>query len=86
LTKFLGLRIDKHTEWKNRIEQVLPKKNSASHAIKFVYCFSKTGTLKMIHIIFFHPVIKYGIMFCVKSTDRNIFSGAKESCEKYNME
>jgi hypothetical protein len=59
--------------WKNHIEQVLQKKNSASYAIKFVYCFSKLGTLKMIHIDFFHPVIKYGIIFWVKSTEKKSF-------------
>jgi hypothetical protein len=78
----LGFRIDKHTEWKNRSEQVfvLTEKNSASYVIKFVYCCSKTGTLKMIHIAFFHAVIKYGIIFWVKSTDNKSLSGAKESC------
>ena len=73
-------------DWKNYIEHVLPKKNSTSYAIKFVYCFSKIGTLKMIHIAFFHPVIKYGITSWVKSTESKSLSGGRESCENYDRD
>jgi hypothetical protein len=32
----------------------------------------------MIHIAFLHPVIKCGIIFWIKSTDRKSLSGAKK--------
>jgi hypothetical protein len=33
-TKFLGLQIDDHLNWKNRIDQMVPKLSGACYAVR----------------------------------------------------
>jgi hypothetical protein len=45
-TKFLGLKIDNHLNWKNHIDLMIPKLSRASYAIRSVSHISSTNTLK----------------------------------------
>jgi hypothetical protein len=45
-TKFLALQIDNHLNWKNHIEQMIPKLSGACYAIRSVVHISNINTLK----------------------------------------
>jgi hypothetical protein len=62
-TKFLGLQIDNHLNWKNHIDLMTPKLSRACYAIRAVSHISSTDTLKSIHFAYFHSIMKYGIIF-----------------------
>jgi len=57
-TKSLGLQIDKNINWKNRIEQVVPKSTAASYAVRSKICISDMNTVKSIHCAYFHSIVK----------------------------
>jgi hypothetical protein len=64
-TKFLGLHIDNHLNWKNRINKMIPKLSGACYAVKLMFHISNITTLKSIYFAYFHSIIKYGIIFGV---------------------
>ena len=45
-TKFLGLQIDNHLNWKNHIDQLIPKLSRACYAVRFMLHISNIDTLK----------------------------------------
>ena len=51
-TKFLGLGIDKHMNWKTHIQLILPKLSSVCYAIRCMKHYSDIETLKMLSHIF----------------------------------
>jgi len=62
-TKFLGLQIDNHINWKNHKEKVIPKLSEARNAIRSMVDISNTNTFKSIYYVYFHSIIKYGMIF-----------------------
>jgi hypothetical protein len=62
-TKFLGLQIDNHLNWKNYIDLMIPKLSRACYALRSVSHVSSTDTLKSIYFAYFHSIMKYGIVF-----------------------
>jgi hypothetical protein len=62
-TEFFGLQIYNHINWKNCIEEIIPKFSAACDAIRSMVWFSNINTLKSIYYAYFHSVIKYGIIF-----------------------
>jgi len=48
ITKFLGLKLDKHINWKNHLNKTLPKLSSACLVVRSVYSYSNMPILKMI--------------------------------------
>jgi hypothetical protein len=64
--KFLGLIIDDALSWKNHIDYITAKLNSASFAIRTVKhvkrCLKKCYT-------FLIYILSYGVLFCVNSSD-----------------
>jgi hypothetical protein len=62
-TKFLGVQIDNHLNWKNRIDQIVSKVSRACYAIRSMSHVSNTVTLKAICFTYFHSTMKYGIIF-----------------------
>jgi hypothetical protein len=62
-TKFLGLQIDNHLNWKNHIDQIVPKLSGACYAVRSMSHVSNTVTLKAIYFAYFHSIMKYGIIF-----------------------
>ena len=60
-TKFLGLQIDNHTNWKNHTEQMIPMLIGACYATRSMVCISNIITLKSIYYVYFHSIMQYGI-------------------------
>jgi hypothetical protein len=61
-TKFLGLQIDNNLNWKNRIEQMIPKLSGAYYAVRLLVHISNHNTLKSFYYAYFHSIIKPGIV------------------------
>jgi hypothetical protein len=62
-TKFLGLQIDNHLNWKNHIDLMIPKLSRACYAIRSMSHISSTDTLRSIYFACSHSIMKYGIIF-----------------------
>jgi hypothetical protein len=62
-TKVLGLQIDKHLNWKNHIALMIHKSSRACYAIRLMSDISSTDTLKSIYFLYFHCIMKHGIIF-----------------------
>jgi hypothetical protein len=60
-TKFLGLELDKNVNWKNHIQNFLPR--LSSDLIRRMSPFCNLTTLKMIYFAYFHLIIEIGIIF-----------------------
>ena len=63
IIKFLGLKLDKHTNWKNHINKILTKVSSACFVVRSMYTSSNMSTLKVIYFAYIHATIRYGIIF-----------------------
>jgi hypothetical protein len=62
-TEFLGLQIDNRLNWKNHVDQLVPKLSGACYAVRSVSHISSIETLRSLHFSHFHSVMKYGIIF-----------------------
>ena len=67
-TKFLGMHIDYHMNWKNHVEQILPKLSAACFSIRNLIHTLNPDTLRMVYFVYFHSVLQYGIIFWGNST------------------
>jgi hypothetical protein len=61
-TKFPGLQIDNHLDWKNDIEQMAPQLSVASYGVRSMDRISNIITLKSIYCALFRFIINYGII------------------------
>jgi hypothetical protein len=78
-TKFLGLQIDNYLNWKNHIDQLIPKLSGACYAVRSLFHISNTDTLKSIYFAYFHSLMKYRIIFWDNSSDsKKIFTLQKK--------
>ena len=68
-TKFLGVQIDNHLNWKCHIDQILPKLNTVSFVIRQLFYTLDSETLRMAYFSYFHSIIRYGIIFWGNATD-----------------
>jgi hypothetical protein len=66
-TKFFGLQIDNHLNWKNHIDVMIPKLSRAYNIIRSMSHISSTDTLKPIYFAYFHFIMKYGKIFLSNS-------------------
>jgi hypothetical protein len=79
-TKFLGLQIDNHLNWKNHINQFIPKLSGASYAVRSLLHISNFDILKSIYFAYFHSFMKYGIIFWGNSSDsKKVFTLQKKT-------
>ena len=62
-TKFLGTLLDNHKNWKNHVEQILPKLSAACFSIKNLIHTLNPDVLHMVYFAYFHSVLQYGIIF-----------------------
>jgi hypothetical protein len=46
-TEFLGLQIDNHLNWKNHIEQMIPKLRGACHALRSIVPIGNSNQFTM---------------------------------------
>jgi hypothetical protein len=73
-TKFLGLQIDNHLNWKNHIGQMIPKLSGACYDVRLMGHISNINTHKSIYYAYFHSIIKCEIIFWGNSSNSgNIF-------------
>jgi len=56
--KFLGLQIDNHLNWKDQIEQMIPRLSAACYTIRSAVHNNNFNTLKLIYNAHFHSTIK----------------------------
>jgi hypothetical protein len=56
-TKFLGLQIDNHLNWKAQIEQIIPKLSAACYVLMSMVHLSNIITLKSIYKAHFRSII-----------------------------
>ena len=68
-TILFDLQIDNHTNWKNHTEEMIPKISAACYAVRSTVHISNINILKSFYCAYFHPIIKYVICFCVKSSN-----------------
>jgi hypothetical protein len=68
-TKFLGMYIDNHMNWKNHIEQIPPKLSVACFSIRTLTYTLNLDNLRMVYFAYFHSVLTYGIIFSGNSTN-----------------
>jgi hypothetical protein len=68
-TNFHGLHIDNHLNWKNHIDQMVPKLSGACYTVRLMFHISNITTLKSIYFAYFHSIIKYGIIFWDNSSN-----------------
>jgi hypothetical protein len=73
-TKFLGLQIDNHLNWKNHIDQTVPKLSGACYAVRSMSHVSNNVTLKTMYFAYFHSIMKYGIFFGVTHPAAKMYS------------
>jgi len=67
-------------EWKTHTEQIVPNISKACNVIRFTYHFNNIDTLKIIHISYFHSIIKYGIISRGHSADsKSVFQLQKKA-------
>ena len=77
--KFLGMQLDNHLNWKDHIDQVLPKLSAACYAVRQMHHICDENTLKSIYFAYFHSIIKYGIIFWGNSSNsKKLFTLQKE--------
>ena len=62
-TKFLGIHIDRHMNWKNHIEQISHKLSVACFTIRNLTHTLNADILRMVYFAYFQPVFQYGIIF-----------------------
>ena len=80
--KFLGVQTEKHPNWTNSIEKMIPKLSGAYYAVRSLVNISSINTLKSIYSAYFHSVIRYGIIFWgYFFSSGNIFTLQKKNYE-----
>jgi len=67
-TKFLGIHIDSHMNWKIHIEQISHKLSVACFTIRKLTHTLNADILRMVYFAYFQPVLQYGIIFGGNST------------------
>jgi hypothetical protein len=68
-TKFLGMCIDNHMNWKNHINQTLSKLSTACFSIRNLIHTLNPDILHMVYLVYFHSILTYGIIFWGNSTN-----------------
>jgi hypothetical protein len=69
--KFLGLKIDNHLNWKNHIDQIIPKLSAACYMVRQMYYICNNDTLRSIYFAYFHSIASYGIILGGNSSHSN---------------
>jgi hypothetical protein len=62
-TKFLGLIVDDSLSWKDHIDQMTSKLNTACFVIRTLQSVMSQETLRMVYFTHIHSTMSYGIIF-----------------------
>jgi len=57
------MHIDNHMNWKNHVEQILPKLSAACFSVRNLIHTVNPDILRMVFFEYFHSVLQYGIIF-----------------------
>ena len=77
--KFRGMQLDNHLNWKDHIDQILPKLSTACYAVRQMHHICDENTKKSIYFAYFHSIIKYGIIFWGNSSNnKEVFTLQKK--------
>jgi hypothetical protein len=60
-TKFLGLYIKNHMNWKQYIDHILPQWSAAGFVMMNLFPVLNSVTLQIIYFDYFCSIIKYGV-------------------------
>jgi len=60
--KFLGIQIGNHLNWKNHIDQIIPKLSVACYMVRQMYHICNNDTLRSIYFAYFHSIASSGII------------------------
>jgi hypothetical protein len=84
-TKFLGLQIDNHLNWKTHICQLVSKPSGPCYAVRSMLKISNIDTPKSIYSAYFHFLMAYGIIFWGNSSDsKKTFSLQKKTVKTHD--
>jgi hypothetical protein len=76
---FIDIHLDNHLNWKDHIDQIIPKLSAACYAVRQMFHFVNHNTLKSIYFAYFHSIVKYGIIFWGNSSNtKKIFTSQKK--------
>ena len=71
-TKFLGIIIDEHLEWKYHIDMCKRKISSGNYVLKSLRHILTTSVLTTIYYSMIHPYISYSLMLWVSAYTSNL--------------
>jgi len=57
--KFLGIQIDSHLNWRNHIDQIIPKLSVACYVVRQMYHICNNDILRSIYFAYFHSIASY---------------------------
>jgi len=78
-TKFHGLQLDSHLNWKDHIDKMIPKLSATYYAVRSMFHISNNVTLKSIYFAYFQSIVLYGIILGGNSSNsRRIFTLQKK--------
>ena len=66
--KLLGLQLDSHHTWKTHINSLLHKLSTVCFIMRRLSLMLNIDTLRIVHFVHFHTLIKYSIIFWGTST------------------
>ena len=73
--KFLGIQIDNRLNWRNHIDQIIPRLSIACYMVRRMCHICNNDTLRSIYFAYFHSVVSYGMIFWGNfSRSRKIFT------------
>ena len=84
-TKFLGMHTDNYMNWKNHVEQILPKLSAACFSIRSLIHTLNLDSLGMVYFACFHSALQYGIIFWGNSTHAHQICAAKLKLKEKNV-
>ena len=83
-TKFSGVQIDNHLNWRCHIDHILSKLSILGFVIRQLFYVLNLETLRMAYFAYFHSIIRYGIIFWVNATNScNVFRLKKRGNKTY---
>jgi hypothetical protein len=56
-TKYLGMHLDNHLNWKDHIDQIIPKLSAPCYVVRQMYHISNNNTLKSIYFAYFQSIV-----------------------------
>ena len=60
--KFLVLELNNHLNWKDHIDQMIPKLSAACYTVRLMFHISNIITLKSVYFAYFQFTMQYGML------------------------